>query len=107
MRRIVSTNAYAFVSGLPVDERPFTVRQGLARLLVLADVGSEFLDDFEAGWRQVAAESLPDGWELEGETITEPVDDGVDDTPPVPPPVSWHAAPAGGCVTPSDDNTPS
>lgn len=75
MRRIVTTNAYAYVSGMPAGEAPTTVRQGLARLLVLADVGAAGLDDFEASWREAAAAALPAGWELDGETITAPVDD--------------------------------
>jgi hypothetical protein len=69
-RVVITEHAYAYLSGVGVDDAP-TIRAGLARVLgVLA--AEHDLDGLEADWRAVAAEVLPDGWRLEGETITAP-----------------------------------
>lgn len=67
-RVIIAQHAYAHLAGVAVDDGP-TIRAGLARSL--GPRASEHdLDGLEADWRAAAAAVLPDGWQLEGESIT-------------------------------------
>jgi hypothetical protein len=69
-RVTITENAYAYLAGVDVVDGP-TIRAGLAR--VLGALAAEHdLDGFEADWRAAAAAALPDGWRVEGETITAP-----------------------------------
>jgi hypothetical protein len=95
-RVTITEHAYAYLAGVDVVDGP-TVRAGLARVLE-ALTSEHDLDGFEEAWRAEAMSALPDGWRLEGESITAPA--GADASAGLPPgarlatatePHAWHA----------------
>lgn len=95
-RVTITEHAYAQLAGVAADDGP-TIRAGLARSL--GPLASEHdLDGLEADWRAAAADALPDGLQLEGESITAPAGTephtGLADGAPLAglsTPHTWHA----------------